>query len=285
MRLFVTGASGYLGARFCDRALASGHEVIAAVASRPVPSTAASQLRLDITREGDVLAVLREVHPDAVIHAAAVNPGGASAQMAPVNTEGSRHLARAAAAVGARRVALSTDVVHDGSAGSYDDDAPATPLHEYGRSKAAGEQAILDELPSASVVRTSLIYGLHAIDRGTAGFASRLRSGQQLDLFTDVLRQPVFADTLIDALLELAAGDHAGRLNVAGNQVLTREAFGRRLLRWWGIEGDGLIGRCRAADVAASVPLDTTLRLERARALLRTPLPGVDEVLVRRPRS
>ncbi len=56
----------------------------------------------------------------------------------------------------------------------------------------------------AAIVRTSLIYGLHQMDNGTRSFAERLRDGREVGLFSDVLRQPVWVETLAAALLELA---------------------------------------------------------------------------------
>ena len=82
------------------------------------------------------------------------------------------HVARAAAAVGARLVHLSTDVVFDGEKGSpyAEEDEPA-PVTDYGRDKADAERAVLEAYPGALVVRTSLIYG--GPRAGAAGAAGR----------------------------------------------------------------------------------------------------------------
>ena len=75
---------------------------------------------------------------------------------------------------------------------------------------------MLSVYPSAVVVRTSLMYGLDEMDRGTAGFAERLGRGESLTLFSDVQRNPVQVDALADALVALCAIEYAGLLNVAG---------------------------------------------------------------------
>lgn len=69
-------------------------------------------------------------------------------------------LAEAAATTQAVLIHLSTDYVFDGRAGRpyAEDDAPA-PLNVYGASKLAGERAVLDALPEATVMRTSWIVG------------------------------------------------------------------------------------------------------------------------------
>jgi len=70
-------------------------------------------------------------------------------------------LAEQASAIGAPLVHYSTDYVFDGNATTpCAEDATPRPLSEYGRSKLAGERAVL-ELGAASVVlRTSWVFGM-----------------------------------------------------------------------------------------------------------------------------
>jgi dTDP-4-dehydrorhamnose reductase len=70
-----------------------------------------------------------------------------------VNGRGAANLAAASAWVGARMLQLSTDYVFDGSAGRpyAEDDSPASDS-AYGRTKLAGEQAVLEQLPETGYV-------------------------------------------------------------------------------------------------------------------------------------
>lgn len=278
-RLLVTGASGYLGQVVARRA-ATRFDVYAAYNRHAEAIVAGEPVRVDITDGQAVSALITQLQPTAIIHASAVNPGqGDEATMFQVNRAGSRHIAEAAVAVGARLVHVSTDVVHDGNHAPYADDTPPSPLDGYGRSKAAGEAAVLAVCPDAAVVRTSLIYGLDVMDRGTAGFAARLAAGGQLMLFTDVIRQPVWVESLAEALIRLVDVAYSGLLNVAGAQPLTRAEFGQRMLNWWNIPGREHTGFGRAADISDTIPLDLRLDITRAQTLLNLPLPGVDDVL------
>jgi dTDP-4-dehydrorhamnose reductase len=276
-KLLVTGGSGYLGQHLLP--LAAGQfELVAATHRSPV--TASESVFFDLTSRDAVERVIFDIQPDAIIHAAALNPGqGDEALMMRVNADGSRWVAQVAAEIGARLVHVSTDVVHDGRHAPYSDDAPPTPLNGYGRSKAAAEAAIREECPDAAIVRTSLIYGLQKMDRGTAGFVERLQTGEELVLFADVIRQPVWVDSLAVALLKLVNLDYAGLLNVVGREPITRAEFGRKMLRWWGIDAGDQLKSGRAADISATIPLDVRLTIAKAETLLQMRLPGVNEVL------
>lgn len=277
--ILITGGSGYLGRHLSARAAAASR-VVTTYRTHPQHITAGEPLLLDLSQRAAVWRLITALAPRAIIHTAAINPGeGLEAEMMQVNVDGSRYVAEAAVAVGARLVHVSTDVLHDGRHAPYDDTAPPAPLNAYGRSKAAAEAAVLELDPAAVVVRTSLIYGLEVMDRSTAGFVARLQAGQPLVLFTDVLRQPIWVEALAAALLQLVDLPWAGPLNVAGRQVLSRAAFGRRLLAWWGVETGSLLQAGRAADVSATIPLDLRLHVTRAEQLLHMPLLGVDEVL------
>ena len=280
MRVFITGAAGYLGRRICVAASRRGHDVTAVVRGGPT----GGQVVANILDPREIERALRGAAAGAVIHAAAINPGqGDEARMMAVNRDGTRNVARASAAADAHLVHVSSDMVHGGDRAPYPDDAEPAPVNVYGRSKAAAEREALDAVPGAAIVRTSLIYGLRQMDRGTAGFAERLAAGEALALFTDVLRQPVWVETLAEALVLLAEGRLGGRFNVAGEQVLSREGFGRRLLDWWGVPGRERLSSGLGADVSAHIPLDLRLDLAKVRRCLSLDLPGVDQVLSRIP--
>lgn len=282
--LLVTGASGYLGRQLCARAEESGWRVTGTFnsAKKPPPDIECIPLRLE-ENETVIEEILRSVSPDAIIHAAALNPAGDPDQMARVNGVGSGRVAAAAARIGARLVYVSSDVVHDGTDAPYGIDASPTARDPYGRSKALGEAAVARADPDACIVRTSLIYSLDAMDRGTASFAQRLARGEVVELFRDVIRQPIHIDSLVAALLRLAGerSDLSGVLNVAGSQAVNREHHARGLMDWWQVPGRERAESCCAARLPSPPPLDLQLDLEPAQRTLALEFPGFDTVLAR----
>ncbi len=279
-RLLITGASGYLASRLVPVA-AQRCEVVAVSRTAPTDRSAWGSARWEHADllDGPALAeLLEQTEPNAIINAAAANPGSSDSFV--VNEVGATNLATAAAAVDVRLVHVSSDIVHSGNSAPYGDTAAPEPINEYGQSKADGEGGVLAACSGALVVRTSLIYGLAEMDRGTRGFADRLEAGEELSLWDDAMRQPVWIDALSDGLVRLAldSQDERGTMNLAGSQTLSRAQFGRKLLEFWGIDTSGLV-LGSAADVAGQ-PLDLTMTFGRAKEL-GLDIPGVDEVLSR----
>ncbi len=128
-----------------------------------------------------------------------------------VNVVGAGNVAQACARAGASLIHLSTDYVFsgifdDGAPRPYDIDDDTAPLSVYGRTKLAGERAVLAALPHAHVVRTAWIY------EGGDGsdFAAVMRraalSGGTVEVVADQIGSPTYVADLCRALLEIADG-------------------------------------------------------------------------------
>lgn len=152
----VTGASGMLG-RELVTALRRDQESVVGLTHR----------ELDVTDQAAVHAALCSSRPEIVVNCAAwtaVDDAEAHEDAALlVNGHGVQYLAEASADCGARLVQLSTDYVFHGDAGRpyAENDAPG-PGTAYGRTKLAGERAVLQQLPRTGyVVRTAWLYGAY----------------------------------------------------------------------------------------------------------------------------
>jgi dTDP-4-dehydrorhamnose reductase len=197
-RWLVTGARGMLGSHLV--AALAGAEVVA------LP-----RAHLDVSDERAVSAILDGTRPDVVVNAAAwTDVDGAEtheAAAAAVNALGPACLARACATMGAKLLHVSTDYVFAGDATiPYAEDAAVAPRSAYGRTKAAGERAVLTAGALAYVVRTAWLYG--ASGRSFVRTMLRLAAGDQpVDVVDDQRGSPTWAGDLAEALVILAASD------------------------------------------------------------------------------
>lgn len=269
MKLLVTGGSGYLGAGILKRAPQTW-QIAATYFARPIAHGNAAAFRVDVRDADAVDHLFGEFRPEVVIHTAAQMTGD---QLLAVNADGSRNIARAAARVNARLIHLSSDVIFDGEHAPYDENAAPDPISPYGESKARAERAVLDELPRAVIVRTSLIYGFDPLDPRTR----QTLNGEMPRLFTDEYRCPIFVDDLADALRELAQNEFAGVLNIAGAQRLSRYEFGVKMANAFHV-APRFTGAL-SASYPGRRPRDCTLDVSLAQKTLRTRLRGVDQVL------
>lgn len=150
-RVLLTGAGGQLG------------QALQGWAPADVTLLALDSRALDISAAKQVERQVAEFQPQLIINAAAytqVDRAESEPEKAfAVNAEGPRLLARAADA-GTRFIHVSTDFVFDGQGSEpYAPSATPAPLGVYGRSKLAGEQAVLAAKPSGSLVlRTAWVY-------------------------------------------------------------------------------------------------------------------------------
>ncbi|MEZ4768441.1 MAG: sugar nucleotide-binding protein [Caldilineales bacterium] len=273
----ITGAAGFIGQQVARNAASAGFGPVWATLhrSRPPAVDGVSCYQLDVANESAVNNLLRQLRPDVVIHAA-YRKDGPGAEV--ITVAGSGNVARAAAEIGARLVHISSDMVLDGENAPYDESAHPAPVHEYGRAKAAAEALVAASAPAAAIVRTSLVCRIDPPDPATKWVTDSLRTGQPITLFTDEIRCPIWLDDLCAALLELAAGDFSGVINVSGPQALNRYEIGLRLAEHLGLDARSLTPGL-SSQSRVRRPRNLTLDTSLARRLLRTTLRSFDEGL------
>ncbi len=156
MRIVIIGSKGQLGTDCCN-ILAEENETVGC----DIPN-------IDITDEANVDQYIKERDPQVIINCAAytaVDDCESELDLSwKVNAEGPKYLAKAAAKYGARLIHVSTDYVFDGhleAPNSYKESDKPNPLSQYGRSKLAGEEAVMEYAPDHIILRTAWLYSAY----------------------------------------------------------------------------------------------------------------------------
>jgi dTDP-4-dehydrorhamnose reductase len=195
---------------------------------------------LDITDAVAVRELLRRRHPAVVVNCAAWTAvdDAETNEDAALQTNGHAvaQLATACADYGITLVQVSTDYVFDGASGQPygETDLPA-PRTAYGRSKLAGEQAVLDLVADGGqpsyIVRTAWLYGAHG--RNFVRTMIRLaHESPTVDVVDDQYGQPTWTIDVAGRIIALVRSAAAGGIYHAtsGGQTtwfgLAREVFG-----------------------------------------------------------
>ena len=266
----MTGAGGLLGGRLAALLDARGHEVLAAC-RRSLPPAGPRAVPLDLTDTPSLAAVLDGLQPEAVVHSAAL--GVERCEEHPdeaerVNALLPGTLARLCRERGLRLVSLSTDLVFAGDRSFAAEDDPPRPLSAYGRSKLAGEEAVLEAHPAAAVVRVPLVLGRGHGPRGTSSesIVWAARAGRAPRLFVDEHRTPLDPESVADAIDRLLACPAAGRFHLGGPERLSRYELGRRVARAFGLPEDALVPARQAEHRGPDRrPADVSMDSARAR--------------------
>jgi dTDP-4-dehydrorhamnose reductase len=202
VRILVTGHTGLLGTELMP-VLQAEHDV-----------SGCSLPERDITDPQAVRHAVEEARPDLVIHAAAYTAVDECERQPDlafrVNALGTRNVALAAQATGARIAYISTDYVFDGTKGSpYIEFDDTHPLGVYGRSKWAGEQFVRYLGPPYYIIRSAWLFGA-----GGACFPETIlrliREKGKVEVVTDQVGNPTWARDLAVAIGKIVGSGFYG---------------------------------------------------------------------------
>jgi dTDP-4-dehydrorhamnose reductase len=154
-QLLILGGSGMLGTEVIRSAKLHGLNFLA-------PTSA----ELDVRKKTAVEGFVKQHNPRWIINCSAwTNVEGAEEfqeEALALNATAVKDIVEVASSNNSHLIHISTDYVFDGAKGApYAEADSPNPINQYGRSKAAGESAILgSDLSTYYIVRTSWLYGV-----------------------------------------------------------------------------------------------------------------------------
>ena len=242
MKLFITGISGLLGLNLALQGKET-FSVSGAFHNHPVASDGMESVRLNITSIREAEEVFHTICPDVIVHTAAAtnleecesNPSLAHR----LNIEVTHNVATIAASLDAKLVHISTDQLFDGTQPWRTETDEVSPQNAYAKTKLLAEQVVLDNCPSALIIRTNFFgWGTSVRPSFSDWILQGLKRRLDLTMFSDVFFTPILINHLVDLIFDLIRRDATGLFHVAGGDRLTKHAFALQLADCFGYSSD-----------------------------------------------
>ncbi|RPA38338.1 dTDP-4-dehydrorhamnose reductase [Shewanella frigidimarina] len=207
MKILIAGKNGQVGRCLVDLLEAQNELTFLALGRE----------ELDITDPIQVDKIVSEFQPNIIINAAAytaVDKAEQECELAnAINKGGPQNLAHAANKVNAAIIHISTDYVFDGdSLESYTESDMTAPQGEYGRSKLAGEQAVVQACPKHIILRTAWVFGEHG-NNFVKTMLRLAKTRESLGVVADQFGGPTYAGDIANAIItiskQIARDSHA----------------------------------------------------------------------------
>lgn len=216
MKVLVTGVTGQLG-----------YDVARELEKRHIEYKGTGSREMDISDTVAVERVIKDYHPDAIIHCAAYTAVDKAeddyGRAMDVNAKGTLAIAKAAKEIDAKMLYISTDYVFNGQGTEpFTVDAATAPLNVYGLTKLFGEEAVQMELSKYFIVRISWVFGKN----GNNFIKTMLRLGQtheELTVVSDQWGSPTYTADLAPLLCDMISTDAYGIYH-ATNEGITNWA-------------------------------------------------------------
>lgn len=274
MRVLVTGVKGQLG-----------HDVMNELAKRGYEGIGVDVEEMDITDREAVERVMREVHPDKVVHCAAwtaVDDAEDKEELCrKVNALGTENIARMCRKLSAPMIYLSTDYVFDGEGTRpWEPDDERHPLNVYGQTKYEGELAVEKYLDAYFIVRIAWVFGVN----GKNFIKTMLRLSETHDTLTvvdDQVGSPTYTYDLARLLVDMLETEKYGRYHATNEGLCSWYEFAKEIFRQAGREVKVLPVSSEEYPAKAKRPHNSRMNKEKLKEMGFTPLPSWEDALSR----
>ena len=223
MKVLVTGVGGQLGYDVCKELDRLGIE-----------NKGVDVQDFDLTDGAAVMAAVQAYMPDAIIHCAAYTNVEKAESVpevcADVNGMGTLNMVRAALAVNAKLMYISTDYVFEGTGDTpYEVNAPHRPQSVYGLTKDQGEEAVTSLMQRYFIVRISWVFGVH----GNNFVRTMLRLGserKELNVVDDQIGSPTYTADLAVLLCSMIRTDKYGAYHATNEGYCSWAEFAQAIM-------------------------------------------------------
>jgi len=237
MKILIIGASGFLGKKIYTE-LSKQHEIAGTCMSKRMEG-----LRyLDITNRNGVEKFFQGIHPDLIIHTAAIcNSDFCEVNKRrawKVNVEGTRNLVYICKKMKIKLFYISTDYVFDGESGPYNEESKPNPINYYGLTKLEGERVVKEELYNYVILRPTILYGYNN-EQDKETFVKKvirsLKKEEELAVDGYTKKYPILIDDIAGGLRRLIEADYRGVVHMGGREAVTRYQWALKIAEVFGL--------------------------------------------------
>lgn len=229
MNILITGASSYIGTYLLKKLSKSKHKVHGIYNSNPVSYENIRLIKYDITDQSHLDNIFNSTKPDVVFHLASVTPTRITNEddnyITYFNHKVTEQIAKLSTLSNSLLVYTSTDLVYESSDEKINEDSKLRPITIYAKTKLLGENAVRQFAVKHVVLRSSLVYGF-TMSTYKSFFDDSfeiLKRGEEFTAFTDMLRNPIYVEDVVENLLKVAELYKENiTLNFGGEETLSR---------------------------------------------------------------
>ncbi|BEU88604.1 dTDP-4-dehydrorhamnose reductase [Selenomonas sp. TAMA-11512] len=254
--ILVTGADGQLGS-----------DVVDELESRHMLARGTTRLNFSLENPAETRAFIEGFKPAAIVHCAAytaVDRAESEPEKArAVNVDGTRAVAQACAAVGAKMVYISTDYVFAGEGEeAHEIEDETAPLNVYGQTKLEGEEVVRDALDEHFIVRVSWVFG----KAGKGNFVKTILrlAGErgELAIVSDQIGSPTYTRDLAVLIADMLQTEAYGTYQATNEGYVSWADFAREIFRQKGL--DVKVTEQKTADYKTPARRPLNSRLSKA---------------------
>ena len=224
MKYLITGVKGQLG-----------YDITRELEKRGIFGYLAVDIdEMDITNREQVMAIVKEYHPDVICHCAAwtaVDKAEDNEEACEkVNVEGTKNITDASLEVDAKLIYLSTDYVFDGTKeGYYTEEDQVNPKSVYGKTKYLGEEEVRRN-NKHFIGRISWVFGIN----GGNFIKTMLKLSENhdsLNVVDDQVGSPTYTVDLAKILVDMSETDKYGTYHITNENYCSWAEFAEYIFK------------------------------------------------------
>ena len=198
--------------------------------------------QIDISKPNEVKKIINNFYPDIVINAAAyTNVDGCESEKElawKINVIGIENIVKYVKRSKSHLVHISSDYIFDGTNGPYSETDIPNPISYYGKTKLAGENAIISGQINYTIIRTNVLYGptQHGRPDFVKWVVNSLRNNDKIRIVHDQINNPTFIEDMIAAISKIVEIKKEGIYNIGGAELLSRLEFTYKIADYFNLD-------------------------------------------------